>query len=247
MRSSFCVLKYSCLQISLRIIKKQFYQDSVVRFIKDNDASVASFFIVVIAKALGKALPEKVHVIGGETAHNPMKDFGMPNSHCDFLSHAYFDYDRDMLKWDMAKLGTMTRGQMILQTDPTVAGGELRKLFGLYEELDQIKGLKEKKDFLKKHNPSSGKDARHGTFLCNYSGQMNWGEVADYVESYAIIVEEHLVFEVTSLDDKIFLSFMRLFQETRYVNALKEVLDELGIPCKVEGPFPKHLSRHVLP
>ena len=28
---------------------------------------------------------------------------------------------------------------------------------------------------------------------------------------------------------------------------LKDVLDELGIAYKVEGPFPKHLSKHVLP
>lgn len=224
-----------------------FDQKTLVRFIKANDASVASFFIVVIAKALDRVLPEKIRVIGGETAHNPRKDFGLPNSHYDFLSHAYFDYDRDMLKWDMEKLGTMTRGQMILQTDPSVSGDQLRKVFGLYDQLDQIKGLKEKKAFLKDHNPSTGKDARHGTFLCNYSGQMDWGEVADYIETYALIVDGHLVFEVTSMGDKIFLSFMRLFQETKYVSALESVLDELGIPYKVNGPFPKHLSKHVLP
>lgn len=40
---------------------------------------------------------------------------------------------------------------------------------------------------------------------------------------------------------------MRLFQETKYIGALKEILDELEIPYKVDGPFPKHLSRHVLP
>jgi hypothetical protein len=224
-----------------------FDQKSLIRFIKENDSSVASFFIVVIAKALDRVLPKKVPVIGGETGHNPRKDFGLPNSHCDFLSHAFFDYDRDMLKWDMEKLGTMTRGQMILQTDPSVSGGQLRKVFELYDELDQIKGLEEKKAFLKKHNPSTGKDARHGTFLCNYSGQMDWGEVADYIESYVLIVDGHLVFEVTSMGDKIFLSFMRLFQETKYVRALTDVLDELGISYKVEGPFPKHLSKHLLP
>ena len=218
-----------------------FDQKSLINFIKVNDYSVVSFFIVVIAKALDRVLPEKIRVIGGETAHNPVKDLGIPNSHCDYLSHAFFDYDRDMLKWDMEKLGTMTRGLMILQTDPSVAAGQLRKLFGLYDELDQIKGLKEKKAFIKKHNPSTGKDARHGTFVCNYTGQMDWGEVADYIENFNYIVDGHMVF------DKISLTVMRLFQETKYIGALKEILDELEIPYKVDGPFPKHLSRHVLP
>ena len=196
---------------------------------------------------MDRVLPEKIRVIGGETAHNPVKDLGIPNSHCDYLSHAFFDYDRDMLKWDMEKLGTMTRGLMILQTDPSVAAGQLRKLFGLYDELDQIKGLKEKRAFIKKHNPSTGKDARHGTFVCNYTGQMDWGEVADYIENFNYIVDGHMVFEVSSIGDKISLTVMRLFRETKYIGALKEILDELEIPYKVEGPFPSHISRHVLP
>ena len=224
-----------------------FDQESLVSFIKENDASVASFFIVAVAKALDRVLPEKIRVIGGETAHNPRKEYGMPNSHCDFLSHAFFDYDRDMLKWDMEKLGTMTRGLMILQTDPSVSAGELRARFKVYDEVDQIKGLKEKRAFMDEHNPNNGKEARHGTFLCNYSGQMDWGEVADYIATYVIIVPGHLVFEVTSVGDKIYLCFMRLFREKKYIGALKEVLDELGIPYKVEGPFPSHISRHVLP
>ena len=49
------------------------------------------------------------------------------------------------------------------------------------------------------------------------------------------------------MGDKIYLCFMRLFREKKYIGALKEVLDELGIPYKVEGPFPSHISRHVLP
>ena len=56
-----------------------------------------------------------------------------------------------------------------------------------------------------------------------------------------------MVFEVSSIGDKISLTVMRLFQETKYIGALKEILDELEIPYKVDGPFPKHLSRHVLP
>ena len=51
-------------------------------------------------------------------------------------------YTRDQLKMDMEKLGTMTRGQIILQTDPTVSTREIRGKLGLYEKLDGIKGIK---------------------------------------------------------------------------------------------------------
>ena len=76
---------------------------------------------------------------------------------------------------------------------------------------------------------------------------MDWGEVADYVESYVIVVEGHLLLEITSMSDKIFVSFMQLLRDKKYINAFNEVLEELQIPYKLEGPFPKRLSKHFLP
>ena len=224
-----------------------FRQKDIMRFAKENDASVASFFLVVTAKALDKVLPESVRVIGGEIAHNPGADIGIPNSHCDLLSHAYLDYERDKLKWDMERLGTMTRGQIILQTDPTVSKQELRRKLELYESLDQIKGHKDKLKYMKENNFDQGKNARHGTYIVNYTGKMDWGEVADYVEYYAAIVEGHLLLEVTSMSNRIFVSFMQLLSDEKYRDAFREVLDELGVPYRVKGPFPKHLPKHDLP
>ena len=73
------------------------------------------------------------------------------------------------------------------------------------------------------------------------------GEVANYVESYVIIVEGHLLLEITSMADKIFVSFMQLIKTSKYVDALGNVLDELGIPYKIEGPFEKNIVKHELP
>ena len=224
-----------------------FSQQDIISFARDNDASVSSFFLVVMAKTLDKVLPRKYPVIGGEIAHNPSAVFGRPNSHFDLLSHVHIDYDRDQLQWDAEKLGTMTRGQMILQTDPSVSSEEIRRLFTLFEETDQIKGLKNKRKYIKDNNPSSGKSAKHGTYIVNYSGQMDWGEVADYVESYVGIVEGHVLLEVTSMKDKIFVSFMQLLNVKKYREAFEEVLKELDVPFKVQGPYSKRLSSHELP
>ena len=39
---------------------------------------------------------------------------------------------------------------------------------------------------------------------------MDWGEVADYVDSFVFIVEGHVLLEASALGDRIFLSFMQL-------------------------------------
>ncbi len=224
-----------------------FEQKEIMSFAKDNDASVASFFLVTLAKALDKLLPDKYQVIGGEIAHNPSADIGLPNTHCDLLTHAHIDYKREYFKYDMEKLGTLTRSQIILQVDPSVSNYQLKRRLKVFEEVDKLEGTKNKRAYYAKNDPSRGKDAQHGTFIVNYTGQMNWGDVADYVESYAIIVDGHLLLEVTSMADKIFVSFMQLIKETKYVEAFGEVLTELGINYKREGPYPNIRPKHQVP
>ena len=224
-----------------------FSPKEILSFAKGNDSSVAAFFLIAVAKALDKLLPEKDAVIGGEIAHNMSANIGLKNAHCDILSHIHIDYTREQLKMDMEKLGTMTRGQIILQTDPTVSCKELKEKLALYEALDNIQGIKAKRKYMKQHDLSTGKGAKHGTYIVNYTGQMDWGEVADYIESYVLIVEGHVMLEVTSVGEKIFVCFMQILDTDKYINAFREVMNELGISFTMEGPYPKKLPKHQLP
>ena len=222
-------------------------QQDFLKVSKANDSSVLSLFFIIFARVLDRVFPEKERVIVGEAAHNPRESVGLPNTHCDFLSHVYVDYDRDSLKGDLEKLGTRTRGQIILQTDPSVSHAEVRKLFELYEKVDQQHGLKAKRKYMKEHSLSTGKDAQHGSFIVNYPGLMDWGELAGYVDWYAFVIEGHFTVEITAMADKIFVGFMQLIKTDKYIKLLKEELEKAGIPCTVEGPFPKRLPKHEIP
>ena len=222
----------------------EFRQEDVMNLARGQDNSVNTFFMIVMAKALDKVLPKWNAIILGESAHNTFTGLGIPNSRYDMLSHVWVDYDRRQLKWDMEKLGTMTRGQFILQTDPSFSHPQMRKLFELYDEIDRIPGLRNKRQYMKEHNPSTGKDAEHGTFLINYTGEMHWGEVAEYVESYVGVVDGHLVMEISAMEGKIFISFMQMIRGNRYIDAFRQVMDELGLEYRMTGPFPKQLARH---
>ncbi len=163
-------------------------QKDLIKVAKMNDSSVLSLFFVLFARTLDRVFPEKVRFIVGEAAHNLRESVGLPNTHCDFLSHVHVDYDRDDLNGDLERLGTMTRGQIILQTDPSVSHAQVRKLFELYEEVDKVKGLKAKRKYMAKHSLATGKDAQHGSFIANYTGLWDWGELADYVEVSVFVI-----------------------------------------------------------
>ena len=222
-------------------------QQDLMKVAKVNDSSVLSLFLVLFARTLARVFPEKDRVIVGETAHNPRESVGLPNTHCDFLSHVHVDYDRDSLNGDLEKLGTRTRGQIIIQTDPSVSHAEVRKLFELYEEVDKVHGLKAKRKYMSKHSLSTGKDAQHGSFIANYTGLMDWGELADYVEWFVFVIEGHFTIEISAMGDKIYVGFMQVIKTDKYINLFREELEKLGIPCTVEGPFPKRLPKHEIP
>ena len=222
-------------------------QSDMLKVTKVNDSSVLSFFFIICARVLDRFFPEKDRVIVAEAAHNMRDSIGLPNTHCDFLSHVYVDFDRDKLYGDLEKLGTMTRGQIILQTDPSVSHRQVRQLFELYEETDRQHGLKAKRKYMADHSISTGKDAQHGSFILNYTGQVDWGDLADYIDWYAFVIEGHFTIEIAAMADKIYVCFMQLIDTDKYTNALREELNKVGIPSTEYGPFPKRLPGHELP
>ncbi|MCR5747363.1 MAG: hypothetical protein K6G03_06605 [Lachnospiraceae bacterium] len=136
---------------------------------------------------------------------------------------------------------------IILQTDPSVSCSELRERLELYEKLDTIQGIKARRKYIKEHDAATRKNAKHGTSYVSYTGQMDWGDVADHIESFVYIVEGHVMIEISSVGDRIFVCFMQVINTDKYIKAFREVFNEMGISFKEEGPFPKRLPRHQLP
>lgn len=218
-----------------------FDQADFMKFSKINDSSVASLITVLMFKALDRVLPKNKLLIRGDLAHNPCVTLGIPDSHCDFLTRLHVDYRRDMASYDLEKLGTITRGQMILQMDAPNSSEVVKKRLEFRDGIDLCKGLKQKRKYAKKHNMNLGKGIVHGTYNVNYTGYFDWGELEEYVESFVYIVDGHLLSEVSAMGNKIFLAVMALVKADKYINSLCGVLNELGIKYKLDGPFPKNL------
>lgn len=224
-----------------------FNQKDIMKYAKGNDSSVCSAFVIFMFKAMCKVLPLSNKIIEAQIAHNPTENFGLKNIHSDILSHLHIVFKREMENWDDEKLGAIARSQIYLQTDPSVSCNEIIKRMQSYEKLDSIKGYRNKKKYAKKNCNNLIDGLITDCFILNYTGQRDWGDLANYVDSYVFVVEGHIMIEITSMSDKIFLSFMQLNNNLKYVNAFKEVLTNMNIPFDFKGPFKTDLVNIELP
>lgn len=218
-------------------------QSDFMKYCRETDSSVASLVSVLHFKAFDKVLPEKETLIRAGMAHNPCSLMGIPDAHSDFLSHIYVDYKREMAAYDMERLGTITRGQMIVQSDESCASVEVRNRLRTYKGIDRVHGLKNKRKYAKKNN----KRAASATFNVNYTGYYDWGDLKEYVKSLVYIVDGHMLCEVSAVGDKIFIADMALVKSEKYIKALESVFRELNIPYELEGSFAKNLPWQDIP
>lgn len=215
-----------------------FEQKDILKYTQNNDSSVCSAFVVFMFKAMSRVLPASHKIIEAKVGHNPIENFGLKNCHSDILSHVHIVFKREMADWDNETLGTIARSQVYLQTDPCVSCNEVIKRIKAYEKLDEVHGYENKQKYAKKYCTNVMEDGFVSeSYIINYTGQRDWGELSKYVESYCFIVEGHVMIEITSFADKIFLSFMQLTRNNKYFNAFKQVLTELQIPFECKGPY----------
>ena len=218
-----------------------FDQKDFVGLAKNHDSSVNSLMVILMFKALAKILPENEKKIVGGVSARTAPALGHPLAHGCFVRQLHINLDRKQAGLDLTELGTITRGQMVLQLDESNSIAETRSLIQYYSAIDEQKTLKDKKKYAVTRSPLRGSDAIMNSFVVSYSGNFDLGDLAEYIDSYYAISDGHLMLEVTAKGDKIYLAFQQMIRNTKYVDAFKAVLEENGISYQVEGPFKKNL------
>ena len=126
-----------------------------------------------------------------------------------------------------------------MQIQPEYAWDTLRKFYEYTDGIDKVKGLKEKNKYASK-NSHRVPDV-HNSFLINYMGREDWGEMTDYVERAHIITDAHLLFEILDVGDKFCISLMQMNKKKKYMDYFCQILDEEKIPYKIHGVYKNHL------
>ena len=211
----------------------------LMKYISENDGSPMSAVSAIMTKALYRALPNNTLPIRIETNHNYRQKVGCPKTHHDLLSHVFFLIPHHAQNYPIDKLCTIIRGATAIQTQPEYGYQNIRKFYEYADKVDSVSGLNEKNKCAKE-NSHRVPDV-HNSFLINYMGREDWGDMLEYVERVHVITDGHLLFEILDVGENFCLTFMQMNKSKIYMDNFLQVLKEENIPYKLHGTYKNHL------
>ena len=227
---------YYCIEIE---------QTELMKYVRANDASPGTIVSVFMFKALDSVFGEDIPVITCGMAHNFKDLVNCPNTYEDLTRTLHLKYTRDMSDWPTDKLGTITRGMVMMQSQKENAVYDLKKLMEYHKRIDSFPTLEEKREFCRTQGKFIG-DVRD-TFNVSYVGKSDWGSLEPYIKSVYTVANGHLNVEINSCNDMFYLCFHQVVNNKGYFEAFLKVLDEEGIKYKVTGFFERNLPGTKLP
>lgn len=214
-------------------------QDSLIKYCKENDASPAVLFSLLICRGIKKLNPETSKTISCGLANDLRPALGTPKSHYSTVGVIPLDFDERIQKLDFEMQDTAFRGKILLQNDREHLKAGLRSGKKFYEFVAKIPLLVLKKAFLKK---IVRMNLGIYTFTLSYVGRASFGDCEKHIkEIYSDADAKHtgIFVEVNSIGDYFFLNFVQEWKERLYFDEFCNQMKGLGLEYEVlrEGEF----------
>ena len=212
---------------------------------KGSDNSPLTLLTVCIAVVFQSLHPENekniyagIAIDARNALHCPESRF--TNSYVIFIKHS-----PAKLGLDLERLGTMTRGQIIVQSDE----GILRYVHNSVMRISaQIRSTPDQGERQRLMHEIYKLVASNPTYSISYVGNPEWGSLEPYIEEeYTLIMNNKLFLEVNAAGGKFCIAWVQGFQNDAYVKAFQSLLRENGINCEVSGPFRHDWPKCCLP
>ena len=212
---------------------------------KGSDNSPLTLLTVCMAVVFQSLHPENekniyagIAIDARNALHCPESRF--TNSYVIFIKHS-----PAKLGLDLERLGTMTRGQIIVQSDE----GILRYVHNSVMRISaQIRSTPDQGERQRLMHEIYKLVASNPTYSISYVGNPEWGSLEPYIEEeYTLIMNNKLFLEVNAAGGKFCIAWVQGFQNDAYVKAFQSLLRENGINCEVNGPFRHDWPKCCLP
>lgn len=215
----------------IRISEKDF-----LKFGKSNDSSPVALISVFMAKMFREVYPDNKKAIYTGVAADIREAIGCPHSRFSNVLIVFVKHAPDKLDKSYERLGTMTRGQLMLQSDPINLRYKHNQVMKLSDQMQRTADPAERQRLMGQvyslviSNP---------TYTLSYVGNPNWGDLGEYItEQYSIASTSKLMLEVNSAGGYFCICWMQRFKNDKYLRTFTKLIKENGIACEVDGPFP---------
>lgn len=223
----------------------EFPQSKLMEKARHVDGSPASILSALMFRTLCRVWPDRKRPIQANITHNYRREVGLPESTCDLVRSIHVRYPDKLADAAFDRLCTVTRGNIILQSDPAAAVSDAHSVLDRFDAVSALPTLAEKREYCKS-TPVLDSRARD-SFSVSYSGQMDWGDMLPYIETGHAMTNGHLVLEAMSLGNRFTVSFQQILKDERYKDAFISELEREGIPYTVSGCIMRSIPDTILP
>ena len=212
---------------------------------KGSDNSPLTLLTVCMAKMFQSLCPENEKDIYAGIAIDARDALNCPESRFTNSYVIFIKHSPSKLDLDIDRLGTMTRGQIIMQSQEDI----LRYVHNSVMRISaQIRSTTDQAERQRLMHSIYQLVASDPTYSISYVGNPEWGSLEPYIEEeYTLIMNKKLFLEVNAAGGKFCIAWIQGFENDAYVKTLQSLLRENGIECEVSGPFPHDWPKCCLP
>ena len=212
---------------------------------KGSDNSPLTLLIVYMSKMFQKLCPENEKDIYAGIAIDARNALNCPESRFTNSYVIFIKHSPSKIGLDMERLGTMTRGQIIVQSQEEI----LRYVHNSVMRISaQIRSTTDQGERQRLMHQIYQLVASNPTYTISYVGNPEWGSLEPYIEEeYTLIMNNKLFLEVNAAGGKFCIAWVQGFENDAYVKTLQSLLRENGINCDVSGPFLHEWPKCCLP
>ena len=222
------------------IPEKEFLSSS-----KGSDNSPLTLLTVYMAKMFQNQCPDNEKDIYAGIAIDVRDALNCPESRFSNAYVIFIKHSPSKLDLDTERLGTMTRGQIIVQSQEDIIRYVHNSIMRISAQIRSTTDQAERQRLMHEIYQLVASDP---TYSISYVGNPEWGSLEPYIEEeYTLIMNKKLFLEVNAAGGKFCISWIQCFENGAYVKTFQSLLREKGIRCEVSGPFLHEWPKCCLP
>lgn len=231
-----------------RVFRFRVGEAETMAFSRDHDGSPCALAAVLMNLAIRRVHPENEKSLVCAVSFNLRPGLGIGRNHRMLCSSVPLEYPDKTRKDDVLRLCTLSRGMLLLQTQPENARAFAREQAKIMRFSAALPTLGAKKKTL---GALALDDSTANTYSVSYVGKMNYFALSEHIESVYNLTDgsvPHAAFlEISSCGGYFDIALLQGFEDDVYFRALLSLFRECGIEPEEGETTPLLTPKTILP